>query len=66
MIRHAAYLFRYFVPFLYFCRPSITQPRVFGFLKALKNNEAKDLPVGTAGELAGVMTLNARSESHDS
>ena len=46
---HAIYLARHFIPFIYSCRASVTEPRVFGFLKALKQNEAKDLPIGTAG-----------------
>lgn len=48
-VGHMMYLMRHFIPFLYFCRASITEPRVFGFLKALKQNEAKDLSIGTAG-----------------
>lgn len=46
---HAAYLMRYFLPFMVFCRPAVCQPRIFSFFKALKEGEAKDLPVGTAG-----------------
>lgn len=48
-IGHAFYLARYLIPFLIACRPAVTEPRVFAFLKDLKKNEAKDLPVGTAG-----------------
>lgn len=40
---------RYFIPFLIACRKSVTEPRVFGFLQQLKKNEAKDLPIATAG-----------------
>ena len=46
---HLAYLVRHIGPFLFFNRASISEPRVFGFLKALKQNEAKQLPIGTAG-----------------
>ena len=46
---HAIYLIRYFVPFAISCRPAVTRPRVYNFLKALKQNEAKDLHIGTAG-----------------
>lgn len=48
-VGHIAYMIRLFVPFLYWCRAGVTGPRVYGFLKALKKNEAKDLPIGTAG-----------------
>ncbi len=34
---------------MYYNRLSITKPRVFDFFKALRDNEAADLPVGTAG-----------------
>lgn len=48
-IGHAAWLFRYFVPFLFYCRASVAGPKIHNWLKALKKNEAKDLPIGTAG-----------------
>ena len=46
---HALYLARHMIPFLYFCRASVCEPRVFNFVKALKQSEAKNLPIGTAG-----------------
>lgn len=46
---HAVYLFYHLVPFLISCRMAVTGPRVFNFLKALKQNEGKDLSIGTAG-----------------
>lgn len=48
-VGHLLYLLRHVGPFLFFNRASVSEPRVFGFLKALKQNEAKDLPIGTAG-----------------
>ena len=48
-ISHAFYVIRHFVPFMLYCRPAVAGPRVYDFLKALKQNEAKDLAVGTAG-----------------
>ena len=46
---HAVYVARYLIPFLYYCRAAITEPRVFGFLEELKKNEAREVPIGTAG-----------------
>ncbi|KAF2171983.1 hypothetical protein M409DRAFT_18214 [Zasmidium cellare ATCC 36951] len=48
-VGHFLYMVRNFFPFLYYCRAAASGPRVYGFLKALKKNEAKDLPIGTAG-----------------
>lgn len=48
-VGHAAYIARYIIPFLIANRRSISEPRVFNFLHALKENEATDLPIGTAG-----------------
>lgn len=48
-VGHLIYLMRHMIPFLYLTRAAVTEPRVLGFLKALKKNEAKDLPIGTAG-----------------
>lgn len=48
-IGHIFYAMRTFGPFLFWCRPSVTGPRIFKFLKDLKENEAKASPVGTAG-----------------
>lgn len=48
-VGHIAYLMRHFLPFTYYCRIAVTQPRVFDFFKALKMEEAATLPVGTAG-----------------
>lgn len=44
-----AYFLRHFVPFMLYNRPSVASPRVYGWLKALKQNEAKEVPVGVAG-----------------
>ncbi|KAK3716038.1 hypothetical protein LTR37_006768 [Vermiconidia calcicola] len=48
-VGHAAYLLRHFLPFMILCRPAVTGPRVYSFMKALKQDEAKDLHIGTAG-----------------
>lgn len=48
-ISHAAYMFWHFVPWLISCRAGVTGPRIYSWLKALKKNEAKNLPAGTAG-----------------
>jgi len=46
---HALYLARYFLPFMYYCGERKAKPRILKWFTALKENEAKDLPVGTAG-----------------
>ncbi|KAK3111732.1 hypothetical protein LTR53_012714 [Teratosphaeriaceae sp. CCFEE 6253] len=46
---HAAYLLRYFLPFMYYCGEGSARPRVMTWFTALKQHEAADLPVGTAG-----------------
>ena len=48
-VGHVAYMMRHFIPFLFFCRYPVTAPRVYNFLKALKQNEGKNLNIGTAG-----------------
>lgn len=48
-VSHIFYALRVFGPFLFFCRPSVCGPRIFSFMKSFKQNEGKDLPVGTAG-----------------
>ena len=48
-IGHYFHLLRYFMPFLYYCRHAACAPRIFNFLKELKKDEAKNLPVGVAG-----------------
>lgn len=48
-IRHFAYMLYCFVPFMLWNRPAVAGPRVYDFIKALKNYEAKGLPLGTAG-----------------
>ena len=48
-VGHAMYMMYHFVPFMLRCRPAVTGPRIWSFLKALKQNEGKDLPIGTAG-----------------
>ena len=39
----------YIFSLLYHCRLSVTKPRINSFLRGLKANEARDLPIGTAG-----------------
>lgn len=46
---HAAYLARHFIPFMLYNRPAVAGPRVWKFIKSLKENEGKDLNMGTAG-----------------
>jgi len=46
---HFAYLLRWFIPFMVYCRPAIASPRIFTFFKSLKDAEAEALPIGTAG-----------------
>lgn len=46
---HALYLMRHFIPFMIRCRPAVAWPKILDFFKAVRANEAKDLPVGTAG-----------------
>ncbi|KAF7187391.1 Hydrolase tropI [Pseudocercospora fuligena] len=48
-VRHLAYMMWHFLPFMLYNRPAVAGPRVYDFIKALKKNEAKDLPLGTAG-----------------
>ena len=57
-VSHFFYLASHFIPFLYNCRASVTDPRIFGFLKSLKQNEAKDLPIGTAGFCWGALPVS--------
>ena len=45
-VARAAY---HFIPFMYNNREAIVKPRIFDFFKALRQNEAANLPVGTAG-----------------
>lgn len=51
-IGHAAYLFRWIVPFMFYNRASVAGPKIINFLQSLKKNEAKDLPIGTAGSVS--------------
>lgn len=46
---HALVMMRYFFPFLYYCREGVASPRIYKFFKAVRENEAANLPVGTAG-----------------
>lgn len=46
---HAIYVSWYMIPFWRSCRPAAARSRVYNFLRTLKQNEAKDLPMGTAG-----------------
>lgn len=48
-IGHALFLMGHLIPFFYYNKLSISEPRVFNFLKAVKKNEAQNLPIGTAG-----------------
>lgn len=48
-ISHVFYLARHLIPFLWYCSPKTASPKVMDFFKALRADEAKDLPVGTAG-----------------
>jgi hypothetical protein len=48
-IGHALYLLRYIPPFIYNCREGVASPRIYSFFKAVRENEAAHLPVGTAG-----------------
>ncbi|WPH02311.1 Hypothetical protein R9X50_00517300 [Acrodontium crateriforme] len=41
---HFFYLLRYMVPFLIKCRPAVCRPRIDNFFRALKDNEAANLP----------------------
>nr|POE47809.1 ankyrin repeat and protein kinase domain-containing protein 1 [Quercus suber] len=45
---HFLYLLRHFPPFLIYNRAGVATPRILSFFKSLRDNEAKDLPVGTA------------------
>jgi hypothetical protein len=46
---HLYCILRRMLPFVYYRRPSVITPRVSRFLKALKQDEARALPVGAAG-----------------
>jgi len=48
-VGHFFYLVRCFIPFMYYARPAVASPKVNNFFKALRKDEAKDLPVGAAG-----------------
>lgn len=48
-VGHALYLMRYFIPFMYNCRAAVAWPKILDFFKAIRANEAANLPVGTAG-----------------
>lgn len=48
-IGHALYLIRWFPFFMWYCRPAVAQPRIMAWFKALRANQAANLPVGTAG-----------------
>ncbi|KAK0835705.1 hypothetical protein LTR73_000204 [Friedmanniomyces endolithicus] len=48
-VGHVLYLLQWFPLALFNLRDAKTRPRIFPFFKALKENEAKDLPIGTAG-----------------
>lgn len=39
----------HFLPFMYYNRQAVAKPRIFDFFKALRQNEAANLPVGAAG-----------------
>ncbi|KAI9727735.1 MAG: hypothetical protein M1828_005963 [Chrysothrix sp. TS-e1954] len=46
---HLFYVLRCMLPFVYHCRPAVAGPRISGFLRGLKMNEARRLPIGAAG-----------------
>lgn len=46
---HLFYVLRCMLPFVYYCRPAVAGPRIYSFLKALRQNEGKHLPIGAAG-----------------
>jgi dienelactone hydrolase len=48
-VGHALYLLRYFAPFMINCRDGVASPRIYSFLKAIREHEGAKLPVGTAG-----------------
>ncbi|KAK5746932.1 hypothetical protein LTR17_000563 [Elasticomyces elasticus] len=48
-VSHALYLMRWFLPATIYLRDGSTRPRLFPWFQALKENEAKDLPIATAG-----------------
>jgi dienelactone hydrolase len=48
-VGHALYLIRYFVPYIYNCREGVASPKIYSFFKAIRENEAAELAVGTAG-----------------
>lgn len=48
-IGHMAYMMYHFIPFRYYCSPPKVMPKVLDFFKAVQKDEAKNLPVGTAG-----------------
>ena len=48
-VRHFLYLMRFLPGFLWSCREAVASPRIYDFFKAIRSNEAANLPVGTAG-----------------
>ncbi|KAK0917595.1 hypothetical protein LTR91_012667 [Friedmanniomyces endolithicus] len=48
-VGHVLYLLQWFPVALFNLRDAKTRPRIFPFFQALKENEAKNLPIGTAG-----------------
>lgn len=49
-VYHIGCLMYHMLPFLFWYNPpKVVRPRIHNFLKALRANEARDLPVGTAG-----------------
>lgn len=39
----------HFIPFMFYNRQAVTKPQIFDFFKSLRQHEAANLPVGTAG-----------------
>lgn len=46
---HAVRLVGWMAPFFWYCRDSVTKPKIHDFLAALKAKSHPDLPIGTAG-----------------
>lgn len=46
---HGLYLARWIIPWTIWTRPGVTRPLLFDFFKAVRKNEAANLPIGAAG-----------------
>lgn len=47
--RHAAYLARLMIPWLWYTRKAAARPKIFKFLEDVRNQEAANLPIAVAG-----------------